>query len=173
MTGEIRIHCDTDPTVAASETLSVSISGKTYRLKLKIAELSARLVQNLDPLIADLIEVASYVYSADSLVSRGGPAAARMGERWRRNFHFEIPVRNPDIWNQQSIVDALSTTLGFVSDDQYDFTFRAATNPVAFDGYFEYGQDRGMTPSSIMMFSGGLDSFAGALESPGVEFRET
>ena len=36
--------------------------------------------------------------------------------RWRRNFRFRIPVRQPDLWASHAVTSALVDTLSFLSD---------------------------------------------------------
>lgn len=33
-----------------------------------------------------------------------------------------VPVRNPDFWNSSEVNGALTSTLGFLSDDNYEFS---------------------------------------------------
>jgi hypothetical protein len=79
---------------------------------------------NMPSITVDMLEIASYVYCADQAVSRGGKAGREHGKDWYRNFRFEIPVRNLTIWNRDEVKEALGNTLNFLSDDQYEFSFR-------------------------------------------------
>lgn len=76
-----------------------------------------------------------------------------------------MPVRCRATWERPEITEALAETLGFLSDDHYAFDF------IDHDGgsirqriLFELGGDEG-DAEEILMFSGGLDSFAGAAEA--------
>lgn len=129
---------------------------------LKIQNISTRLAKNLPPIVLDLLEIGSYVYAADQAVARGGKTLRGDGADWHRNFHFNIPVRNPGLWNSSEVKDLLRSTLSFLSYDAYEFTFYATSREPAIEQYFEF--DDG-TPwfqaDEVALFSGGLDSFAG------------
>ena len=112
----------------------------------------------------DLIEIAAYVYAADAAVSRGGPVDAQMGARWRRDFAFEIPVRCPELWSEPAMLEELSRTLSFVSDDAYRFSFEQHPHPEPIGRYFDLVTEVRGNAEAVVLFSGGLDSFAGALE---------
>jgi hypothetical protein len=118
--------------------------------------------------LVDLLEVASYIYAADSAISRGGRADSEMGARWRRNFRFRIPVRQPDLWASHAVTSALVDTLGFLSDDQYAFEFLPLKHAPSMAGYLDLelagSQNAGFSPDEVILFSGGLDSFAGAVQ---------
>ena len=162
---EHRIRCGLDGESGAdADQLFLQIDGAGRAVKLRIHQLSAKLVAELPNVATDLIEIAAYVYAADAAISRGGPKDENMGANWRRNFVFEIPVRRPDIWSAQDTVDVLSHTLGFLSDDVYRFEFRDYKMPETKERYFDFGPDDTFAPASVIMFSGGLDSFAGAIE---------
>ncbi len=135
-------------------------------VNLKYYSISRKLVRNLPPTILDLIEIASYVYAGDQSVTRGGPALKGDGALWRRDFHYYIPVRNLDLWNAPETKEALINLLTFLSDDYYDFTFRPLTEEIALPGYFEFDEGQPWFPADeVLLYSGGLDSFAGVCES--------
>ena len=90
-----------------------------------------------------------------------------IGADWRRNFAFRIPVRQPDIWSSTPVVEALTDTLGFLSEDEYRFKFVPYSNPPSIQPYLELCEPssaRGFQPDEVVLFSGGLDLFAGAVE---------
>ena len=76
---------------------------------------------------------------------------------WTRHFHLYIPVADPKTWTRARNV--LRRTVTFLSGDVWDFTFReralrdqpASTEAPKFD--------------SVSLFSGGLDSLTGAIDS--------
>src|SRR3954471_15535922 len=77
------------------------------RVFLKLDPLLDRLVDELNPVLADAVEIASYVFTSDKLIKRGSNQMQRMGSDWRRHFRFVIPVRRRDIWSQPEVCDAL------------------------------------------------------------------
>ena len=147
--------------------LHLSLHGPTKNVRLQIADIHTRLVTNIPDVLVDLLEVASYVYAADGAVTRGGPADEHLGARWRRRFRFVIPVRHPDLWSSAAVSSALVKTLGFLSDDDYAFVFCPAKSPAATTAYFELtgGPDHRFAPDEVILFSGGLDFFAGTVET--------
>jgi Queuosine biosynthesis protein QueC len=150
----------------AGARISLSLHGESANVHLKIADISKRLLANIpDPLI-DLLEVASYVYAADSAISRGGRADAQMGMRWRRRLRFLIPVRVPNLWSSAPVASALVETLSFLSEDEYDFEFRSFSQIPSPETYFEFPTTEAsrFTPDEVILFSGGLDSFAGTID---------
>jgi len=147
-------------------SLDLNLHGASPNVRLQITDIAKRLLTNIPDALVDLLEVASYIYAADAAVSRGGKTDAQMGARWRRKFRFVIPVRQPDLWSSGPVMSALVETLSFVSDDAYEFEFRALEQLPAVESYFEFpdAEETGFMPDEVILFSGGLDSFAGAVE---------
>jgi hypothetical protein len=135
-------------------------------VRLQISDISRRLLANIPDVLADLLEVACYVYAADSAIGRGGSTDAQMGARWRRHLRFVIAVRQPELWTSDTISAALVETLSFLSDDSYEFEFRSIADAPAMAEYFDFGDTSGttFTPDEVILFSGGLDSLSGAVE---------
>lgn len=133
-------------------------------VKLKIENICSKLAQDLEPIAVDLLEVASYVYCADQAVTRGGKTWPQNGKRWVRRFKFNIPVRCPEIWKNESVTDCLQDTLGFLSDDHYNFEFRSLDKDIPRDTYFDFDEGKPwFKADSVLLFSGGLDSLTGAV----------
>ena len=113
----------------------------------------------------DLLEIAAYVFAADRLTSRG-PRRAVEYQSWSRRLHFIVKVRDFQFWSQSDVREALKSALRFATGDlDYTFTFQPGhTTPPTnlFDREdFSMENDRDL---SIMLFSGGLDSLAGAVQ---------
>jgi hypothetical protein len=145
---------------------TISHRGNTY---LKLVNLSYAFEKQLPSRLVDLLEIATYVYTADCEASRERAwMDDKATEPWSRDFRFVVPVRDSDFWRQPEIADSLTSTLSFLSSDVFDFRFeplrkeRPATPYLGMtdveDSQF-YGIDR------VTMFSGGLDSLAGAVET--------
>jgi hypothetical protein len=83
-------------------------------------------------------------------------------------------VRRLSLWNDPKINTVLRQTLDYLSDDYYDFSFYPAKDAPLLQGFFT-GFDTGalpkQKPEQVMMFSGGLDSLAGAIEEIVVKKR--
>jgi hypothetical protein len=89
-----------------------------------------------------------------------------MGADWRRDLQFVIPVRDASHWQRQEICDGLASTLRFLSDDNYDFDFQLAGNAASSPEYLSWDEAdaTAFQPDEVVLFSGGLDSLAGAVE---------
>ena len=135
-------------------------------VKLRIADISRTMVSNVPDLLIDLLEIAAYVYCGDQRAGRGGEKLTQAGSNWRRDMRFVIPVRRPDVWSDAELREELAKTVGFLSDDCYEFDFVEATAPLAERSlYFPDFDKASFQPDEIALFSGGLDSFAGAVDS--------
>lgn len=147
------------------EQLRFEIDGKLKAVSLRIGHIRKSLVVGLPDVALDLIEIAAFVYAIDSSVSRGGLMDTHMGAKWHRNFQVTLPVRNADLWSKPKHKAALEETLMFLSGDRFTFDFAQIESETAVpERYFDFGQESAWQPDSVLMFSGGLDSYAGALE---------
>ena len=121
----------------------------------------------------DLLEIAAYVYCADQATSRGGKNVDGFGDAWRRHFWFKIPVRRLEFWKRAEVQKVLRETLEFLSDDYFDFEFVAGKGAPRMQEYFPKlvpgGPGDGV--EGVVLFSGGLDSLAGAVEEAVAERR--
>ena len=109
--------------------------------------------------------MAALVYAVDASVSRGGPTDPRLARAWYRRFVLEVPVRNHALWAHPEVRRELEETLTFLSGDMFEFRFVKANASVSgATRFFEFGSEDGWLPDAVMLFSGGLNSFAGALE---------
>lgn len=105
----------------------------------------------------DLALVAATVLAADTRISR--EAVAQDG--WTREIELCVPVSDPSLWESQ--VSRLKTTLNFLTGDKWSLQFRPrissrATLVQATENL------RTANPDCVCLFSGGLDSFIGALD---------
>jgi 7-cyano-7-deazaguanine synthase in queuosine biosynthesis len=147
------------------EVLRLSIDGRNVGMTLRISQFNKQLVEGLRHRALDLLEIAALVYCADASVSRGGPADQKMGEKWHRRFVVEMPVRDVTFWQSGDVIAPLEETLMFLSGDRFEFTFSHKSDEEAERSrFFKFGLDSAWRPDRVLMFSGGLDSFAGALE---------
>lgn len=163
---EYRVRCLPARTRSGGdEELRLTINGVEVGVSVRVGQLSRRLVAALPDRALDLLELATVVYGVDAAVSRGGSTDARMGALWHRRFDVEVPVRDLAFWRDETVATALQETLMFLSGDRFSFTFTPRTAPDAeHTRYFDFGADGGWQADRVLMFSGGLDSFAGALE---------
>ena len=148
------------------KTIHFRTSGPHWNIRPGLPRLTG-LIRQVPDRFCDLLEIATYVYVADQVATRGGEGVDSVGEDWYRRLFFRIPVRNPDFWNTPQIQTALTKTLGFLSDDQYRFEFAPLVHPPQIQTYFDFGPEFSplpYKPEIVMLFSGGLDSLAGAIQ---------
>jgi|GEM_PF-313705 hypothetical protein len=140
-------------------------------VRLQIADIHKPLMRDVPPVFQDLLEIAAYVYCADQALTRGGLDVDTLGSHWRRLLHFHIPVRCPDVWRSAEILRALTSLLEFLSDDVFEFTFHPAHGAPPFQQYLELTDEASTSnrPSQVVMYSGGLDSLAGAVQESVIE----
>ncbi len=105
----------------------------------------------------DLTLLAATVLAADTRVSREGTAQ----DGWTRELEVCIPVAEPALW--QSVAPLLQTTLDFLTGDKWSLRFR--TRPESHDRLAPVTENlRTAHPDHVCLFSGGLDSFIGAID---------
>jgi 7-cyano-7-deazaguanine synthase in queuosine biosynthesis/predicted MPP superfamily phosphohydrolase len=150
------------------DSLLLDLHGERRNVELRFSALGADAARKVPDVFVDLVEIAAYVYCADQATTRGRDGALDMGARWRRRFRFSIPVRRPDLWSQEAVTSELERTLGLLSDDEYTFEFVSLPSSGEERGLQRY-LDGVSTPTvaradEVVLFSGGLDSFAGAAQ---------
>ena len=91
--------------------------GSPGEVNLNLGSLTRAMVADLPDRLADLIEIAAYVYCADQFSPRDTPLMRDLGAAWRRSFRFEMPVRDLPFWSRTEVQDALVGVLGFLSED--------------------------------------------------------
>jgi 7-cyano-7-deazaguanine synthase in queuosine biosynthesis len=119
----------------------------------------------LDALLADWVDLALACYLADRLAARNPSRLAQSGKQWSRTLNITLAVRRLDRWTDQ-IQGSLSRLLSFLTDDSWKFdlvqgdTGMRAAESQRFLFPFEQG-----SPTRVALYSGGLDSFAGAAQT--------
>ena len=127
--------------------------------------------QELPDRIIDLIHIASYVFCADRCANRG-ERTSLSNSSWSRKWQFTIPVLDFDFWSSCQVKTALSDALVFMTGDKsFDFQFsKASCEPLKTEAYqtslFSNSDVNTQLGKNIdvMLFSGGLDSLAGAID---------
>jgi 7-cyano-7-deazaguanine synthase in queuosine biosynthesis len=140
--------------------LPLATRGDAASVFLESEDIGRRMLATLPPVLADLLDVAAYVYAADRRVSRGGETASRLGADWRREMRFIIPVRAPERWSSPEVTGSLERLLGFMSEDSMRFEFLEAGDATGGSNYFDFGGDN----AEVVLFSGGLDSLTGTID---------
>ena len=141
----------------------VSHSMEYYVNDGKIAE---RFGHILDPQLADWIDVALACYLADRLATRVTGRGTESGNQWSRVFNLVIPVREKACWSNIELKRQLERLLHFFTDDIWhiDFVERVGPRRPAESQGFLFGFDSSV-PVRVALYSGGLDSFAGAAQT--------
>jgi 7-cyano-7-deazaguanine synthase in queuosine biosynthesis len=146
----------------------LTTQGPDANVNLRIDDVSGATLQNLPTRLTDFLEIAAYVYAADALTRRGDEwAADGTIEPWGRDLLFSIAVRDLAFWNDAQTKEWLTRGLRFLSDDKFEFTFQPQEAASSEQLYLSSGTGDpwcGEAPDRVVMFSGGLDSLAGAVE---------
>jgi hypothetical protein len=152
-------------TDADARGLTIRVNTDAPNFEIKIEKLEASFLHHLNDRWSDLIDIASAIFAADSRVSRGGSTRRDFGEHWRRKMHFRFEVRDPAFWAQPEISEALRHAVHVMSDDDVDFEFVQSNEILGGQRLFEYGLNSPVfAAEDVVMFSGGLDSLAGAYD---------
>jgi hypothetical protein len=138
-------------------------TGRPAALSIDDQEIATRFSSAMEPAMADLVDIAVAIHTADRLAIRAleGPA------HWSRELHLRLSVRHPEKWNSPAFQAHFTSLLNFLTEDLWSLEFslirdsrRASETqpylfPKASDG----------RPFSVSLFSGGLDSLAGTAAS--------
>jgi hypothetical protein len=120
--------------------------------------------QILEPLQADLMDISLFVYLADRLSLRRKRSNPQYQLIWTRRLQLKIPVRCLSIWEQEENHRLLEELLYYFTEDEWqiEFTVRQSEQRGSEIQSSLFPQP---APSQlrVALFSGGLDSFAGAI----------
>jgi len=105
----------------------------------------------------DLAMLAACITAADTRIER----AADAQDGWTREIDLHIPVQDADVWT--AVTPSLSRILKFLTGDHWRLFFRARHRDHA-QLIVRPGNLIQPTVSSVCLFSGGLDSFVGAID---------
>ena len=100
------------------------------------------------PVAVDFLRFAGAVFCVDKLASRPGT--------WTRSLALDVPARDVDRWT--ATAPLLADTLSFLSGDEWEINVRPSSEPGIVPAPITDGVD------AVCLFSGGLDSFAGAVD---------
>jgi 7-cyano-7-deazaguanine synthase in queuosine biosynthesis len=149
--------------------VALSTQGPDANVHIRLENLARVFERHLSPRLEDALEIAAYVFAADCATPRGGAWADHdTTEPWRRDMRFVIPVRDLPFWKRMEVKELLAHTLHFLADDHYGFDFRRDRRKNVRQGYLEFGDNEDWPfhgVDRVLMFSGGLDSLAGAAET--------
>lgn len=100
----------------------------------------------------DFLLLAAAIYAADKKSLR-----ARATDRWARAFEVSAPVSDVAAWERAT--PALSDALGFLTGDRWTFHWREEPTHLWTGEHHD-----GSRFDAVCLFSGGLDSLAGAID---------
>lgn len=138
--------------------------GDNHRIRLHLPDF-VRSVGTIPPRVLDLMELAGYLFAMDRLTTRGQPDALTF-DSWSRSFHVAMKVRDAKFWGNEATKQKLNDLLLFMTGDrEYRFNFQpghTTDRAHLFDS--EEFQATPELSHHVMLFSGGLDSLAGAID---------
>lgn len=108
---------------------------------------------------ADILILSAHVHAADTRISRNSESQ----DGWTREIRLVVPVSDPARWTNAASV--LKRALNFLTGDRWDIGFRA--RPKGFETIVPPVQGGLIPPSfdGVSLFSGGLDSLIGAIDT--------
>lgn len=107
--------------------------------------------------IVDLAVLSAALTAADTRISR----ASESQNAWTREIDLCLPVAEPELWD--SLGPLIVTTLNFLTGDRWGVRFRARPKGLATLAPTPT-KLRTATADCVCLFSGGLDSFIGAID---------
>jgi len=126
-------------------------------------KIAGRFGQVLAPLLADWIDIALALYLADRLALRQDFGDRRRSLQWGRVLEIKVAVRKLEIWRRSDIAESLVRVLRYLTEDDWRLEFVPRTGAGRISecqGFlFSSAPPR---PVRVALYSGGLDSFAGA-----------
>ncbi len=151
---------------APDDALRLTLGGEADSMSLGITGLEDALSGQVPPRFLDLIRISTFAFAADGAVSRGH--LDDEGEHWHRSLRLVLGVDDPDFWNHDSVRKPIEQTLGFLSQDSFHLDFQPREQKPPRQLTFA-GPEGGPVVSwddiqDVALFSGGLDSFAGAAD---------
>ena len=158
-----------DPLRKGRHVVELDTLDRDGNTHLRIENLTKVFERNMPPRVVDLLEIAAYVYTADCGATRDGAWTNEDGtEPWGRDFHFLVPVRDPQFWRREDVQTSLVSALRFMSSDEVGFTFVRLLKDRPLQRYLDELRHAELSPfqcvERVVMFSGGIDSLAGAVE---------
>jgi 7-cyano-7-deazaguanine synthase in queuosine biosynthesis len=142
--------------------VDLHLEGDEQNVEIRFQNIEEKIIAKLGPEAKDLLEVAAALYVADTSIGRGQTDV--YGRDWQRSIHFILPVRRVRKWRK--VASQLSELVTYLSGDaSITFDFRRHKQNEKGQRYFEFpASARGFQGADrIVLFSGGLDSFAGAV----------
>jgi len=158
-----------DPMAKGRQPIELDSIGTRANVNIRFENVAKIIGKHLSPRLVDFLEIAAYVYSADCATRRGTEwGDDQSTEPWSRDLAFVIPVRDCDFWGSEKVQLMLEEVLTFLSNDRWFFNFVPLHKDRPEQRYLQLSESRDWpfyAPERVLMFSGGLDSLAGAVET--------
>jgi hypothetical protein len=139
------------------------------KVRIVVENIDEKLRRHISDRQYDLIEIASFIYAADSRILRTDKKwdGEDTDDGWERDFHFVIPVFDFEFWNSEKVKESLKKLLVFLVNGKFFFEFSRKKQSSRRYQYFIGGDDIFPLPKieKVTLFSGGLDSIAGAIKN--------
>jgi 7-cyano-7-deazaguanine synthase in queuosine biosynthesis len=132
-------------------TIEFDAAGRSQLAKNRVFEILRDNEINAQDTMRDLINLALSVYTGDLRIERSFSR-----DHWQRNITLHLPVVDLARWQESTQI--IQDMLSFLTGDHWTVLFRARNaDPVISPGDLP-------VPDAMVLFSGGLDSFAGAID---------
>lgn len=116
-------------------------------------EAVARVLEDIpEPAVIDLVSIAAHVYAADK--------SHRRGRGWKREIIVPVAVSSRELW--RAVEPNLARALHALTDDVWELEFTEGRTALAEEQQARLFVAREQPLEAIALFSGGLDSYAGA-----------
>ncbi|MBC8228035.1 hypothetical protein H8E77_00615 [bacterium] len=146
------------------KVIELQTYGRKKNVRIEITALRTGLLNEIPKRLDDLISIASILYSADNRIKRGTEKDV-FGDRWARNISLRIPVHDYKFW-QGNIKEFLADTLRFLTEDNWDFHFEKKLSSIPVQRFLFKEKPGGLPKvTTVLPFSGGVDSLAAAIET--------
>ncbi|HBV97354.1 MAG TPA: hypothetical protein DEF36_09960 [Desulfotomaculum sp.] len=155
----------TDPSDYFSDALVFNMLDENPQsnLKTNLEEIWRRFSkQNIDSLYEDFLVIAVSVFATDKRVSRSDIKVSNIHDNWTRQLEICVPVLNIDKW--LLVKETLEEALGFLSGDFWTLSFRQTYERYRNTDYRKKDDQINNDFDCVSLFSGGLDSFSGAIK---------
>ena len=108
----------------------------------------------------DLLNISLAVYGADRIIERKNSI-----DGWKRSIHLHLPVLNLDLIERNK--ELIKRMVNFLTGDSWEFTFRErelTMDETRLKQRMSQTRFETLNIKKLCMFSGGLDSFVGAID---------
>lgn len=139
--------------------LSLHFDRQTTPVVVDVNGASLLKVSRLVPDVAqDFLSIAACVYAADKALARSATA-----DKWTREIAIEIPVEHVGTWSR--VAHDLSETVSFLTGDTWTISFRKGEKRlIQKRARTRIVRTPRLSASAVCLFSGGLDSYIGAID---------